>query len=76
MQQEQMKTQIEEQDWQLVKFDGEAPAPGEMKEPAEIVEGGPDKDTSVTYRKGEGNTVKYFTGNSDGYAELAKEEKK
>lgn len=43
--------------FQVVKFDGDPPAPGEKKEPAEIIEGGDDIPTRVTYRRGQYPTV-------------------
>ncbi|MBI3771460.1 MAG: hypothetical protein HY272_01955 [Gammaproteobacteria bacterium] len=74
MRNEKMQAQITEQRFELVKFDGEPPAPGEVKEPAEIIEGGDGIETAITYRKGEGDTLKLFTGDGNGYAILAKEE--
>jgi hypothetical protein len=43
--------------FQVVKFDGDPPPPGEKKEPAEIIEGGDDVPTRVTYRRGQHPTV-------------------
>lgn len=63
------------QRFELVKFDGDPPKPGELKEPAEIIEGGDDVEPQVVYRQGEGSVKKLFTGEpSTGYAVLAKEE--
>lgn len=63
------------QRFELVKFDGEPPRPGELKEPAEIIEGGDDIERRVVYRQGEGSVKKLFTGEpSTGHAVLAKEE--
>lgn len=56
--------------FQLVKFDGDAPVVGELKEPAEIIEGGDDKKTEVVYRKGEGVNKQLFTGDGTGHAIL------
>jgi len=74
MRQEQMKTQIAEQHRELVKFNGEFPLPGEMKEPFEIVTSIDGEPAKVTYRQGEGETIKYFTGDGANHAVLAKEE--
>jgi len=71
---EQLHTEIVEQNWELVKFNGEPPAPGELKEPVEIMQGGDNKRTAVTYRQGEGDTIKWFTGSATGNAVLAREE--
>lgn len=75
MKTENISLQITER-FQLVKFDGEPPAQGELKEPAEIVEGGEGIETIVTYRYGEGEVVKLFTGDANGHAVLAKEEQR
>lgn len=71
---EQANVQVKQR-FELVKFDGEPPQPGELKEPAEIIEGGDDIESSVVYRQGEGPVKKLFTGDvATGYAVLAKEE--
>lgn len=39
------------QRWRLVKWDGDPPAPGEAKEPIEVIEGGDDVPTRVVFRR-------------------------
>lgn len=53
---------VQEQRVFLEKFDGDAPRPGELKEPAEIVEVTPGKPHEVLYRKGEGAKQLLYTG--------------
>lgn len=40
--------------WRLVKYEGDAPAPGEHKTPIEIIEGGDGQPTVRSYPAQEG----------------------
>ncbi len=68
--------QIQEQRVELVKFNGDPPAAGEYKEPAEIIEGIAGCEMKTTYRAGEGATIKWFSGDGTGHAVLTKEEQR
>jgi len=69
--QEKASFQAKVKRFQLVKFDGEPPALGELKEPAEIIEGGDDVETRIVYRKGAVDEKLMFTGDGNGNAVLA-----
>lgn len=43
--------------WKLEKFDGEAPLPGEHKLPVEVIEGGDDLPTVVSYPQENSNAT-------------------
>lgn len=51
MEQDSAKPSVGVKRWQLTKYEGDPPKPGEQKEPFEIIEGGEDIEPRVIFRK-------------------------
>jgi hypothetical protein len=67
MNDDKIKLNVSETFVQVIKFDGPAPSPGEIKEPIEIIEGTGDKIETV-YKAGQGDEIIYYTGDDAGYS--------
>lgn len=59
---DQLQLDREPELWQLVKWEGDPPEPGEPKEPIEIIEGGRDHATRVTFRRSGADPASYAKG--------------